>query len=1718
MSISVSSQRVAAANLFANTEAGVSAEIKTLKGKELLEDEKRSNQLFDYYVPDSIRDYFSSIGVHTSVNSYRVHPHPISKMLENHILYNVFQHLLGDKNLFVSCKENKVNLILNRKGSGTRGVRYNRYVTAKDRFRYWDGNTELDLSFLPKLLETAQGADTCFVHDEVHYWSLEDMQEFLGHMESVKRVVYSIIYPVELHMGLEVSLNPSKYQFDKRGTYFLWCPDGKANGSYIQPVNDWLLSTSKIEDSKLRGWSITRLETFGAHHVFAAVREGGLSEPEDTYNDFECVNPNDVFGVFAITRFPRLRSDVVKAVFSFLLALKKPDANSAVAKCRQISRGDESPDEIFFLGMLARKIQSSDVFSGKCKFDAVEFMLESFLHCIGTKWLYLLNRAEYDRRDVHHLFSSIEPAKFIVKKTFRAYKKGLKIQREIAQEVLEMKLDFNTDPICNIVKIPENELGWVPGSLKGESWVPDALKGWKVGSGGEYQCTTVIDARYADHGDIFFAYVRRLRDFYKNPSKPWESRIGILGKSSTLRECYRVFNWSHGWFRTYKMLGEPDYDSMFLNGEISFERLQEIREGAKKKVHEESDDEEESEERGRLECSCGEKMPIYSSDVRYKAEGEGDSLKGRVAWFYSRDGEGYTYNGGNHTSKGWNAQLDEIIEKCGYSASAFNHCLYQEYVKGGKINFHADDEEVYPLDNPILTVNLTGEAVFSVKCGGGMGNAKLRGTEYFLMPNGFQRSHKHAVECTTQRSSMTFRSTKSIVLQNKRTDEGSDISEYKEEMDESNTLEGISEARGVCVLNALSAHLAIEPTNITAMVAEADPRCAAALSKGGVTLATFLDICYHLNMAACIFSERGSVVLNGDRVRGSFELQNNHLKLVEDGPQLSGLGDAYLLNPDCSELFFKPDIKLAETLRNSFHNSFTGVVIPNHNIKGKLKEGEKCQVYAIWGFAGSGKSHYVQALMRSRTPYRALIISPRKALALDWIDKISKRHRVCTYEVALSYLHLYEHVILDEINLYPEGYLDLVLCLARFKSVMVLGDPLQSEYYNKKDRIVLAGPGSVFSRFEGENRYLLYSYRLPKNQSYFGIKCLGPGDASYFTKGNVMVASRSEKDKWKNSFTIGEAQGLSFESARLIGSSALTKVENGMAMVALTRCRNGLSLPSRKEPFYASSFLSKVMNKKIITRSDLLGELEKKMSSVKIIEEPALLNDDEVDLGRKLRLDPMLKALMSWVDPVEIEEEEIEPEVIKKEGMRTHLPISERSNALYSSTLKSKEEREALTDVHGPTQQIDDQGGKDPRDNPGPLSYKSRYLDHKMDDDATFFLSVKKRLRFCDYLRNMSKYESKKVHGDQLFSIFKEFLKLPAHVEPSSLDFALEEFNKKRLQKSAALIGSHSDRSEISWPSNYVRIFLKDQMCTKLEKRGVDAKAGQLIACFSHAVLFHFGPKIRQAERTMYNLLPRNWLVYSQKNYDDLDEWCKTHCLGKMGTDSDYTAFDQSQDSVVLAFEVRLLEYLGWSEELVNEYKELKLMIGSRLGDLSVMRFSGEFGTFFLNTMFNIMYTILKYEITLDQPIAFAGDDMYAPGDLREKSKYKHILEDKKIIKLEAKVNRSTKPLFCGWRMTPYGIIKEPNLLLDRWRIAEEKGTLDDCIVNYSLEASYGYRLIDYLFDVEVDVDAQCELTRLIIKNKRKLPDRFQKLFSSDGDVSSDDDEGNAFTLEIEGK
>nr|ATB18115.1 RNA replicase [Apple chlorotic leaf spot virus] len=1091
----------------------------------------------------------------------------------------------------------------------------------------------------------------------------------------------------------------------------------------------------------------------------------------------------------------------------------------------------------------------------------------------------------------------------------------------------------------------------------------------------------------------------------------------------------------------------------------------------------------------------------------------------------------------------------------------FNSALIQVYNDGCRLPLHSDDEECYD-DDGILTINVTGDAKFHTTCHDEVIDLK-QGNEV-LMPSGYQRKNKHAVEVASEgRTSVTLRV-------------------HKRDFSFESKLRFIK-GRFDCLFVSIAEIIHKKPEEVMMFIPHVMDRC---ISNRGCSLDDAKAICekYEIKMECegdCGLVECGTVGLSIGRML----LRGNHFtvasvrrssmdSLANTSKELKSNGalDHVMFNfhkrlkfvePDLNTVDVKVDSSRAGKLLKSLMDGMTGIVSHNSThegwrmikginstsemrsfmsmIKGQNDElkGDlfdkvqelnfvKTKIYGIFGFAGSGKSHAIQNLIQTefKGSQGIMVICPRRFLAKDWSEKGVDEKDIKTFESALkSDVKGKRLFILDEVSLLPKGFTDLLMLKMHMEGVLkkstivCIGDPLQAGYFCPKDDNYLSREGEIKRLFREGVNYKWYSYRINKfiakklaietMNDFIGIdeqssiyKDMPSAHHFMEKKKNyievILVASMIEKELYSNYgnvMTFGESQGLTFNCGVIVLSEEAKLCSDAHIMVAITRFRRGfcfaLGSKGSKEDYMRSmksGLLQRMCSGMGASREFILGS-----SSVNLIlSEKDIAKGagvDEMDRETRLEGDVWLKSMIYLGKRYHM----VEPlgQVIKltDSAIKCHIPVcSNQTLGPELDKIQAREFRE-FKGKNGWSNQFREEAGpnwKFPYKINQVMSHEAVYPRHKMDDDLTFLAAIKKRLRFDNVANNYAKFKAAESRGKYLAKIFLKHVPIKCGRDQRLLDQCRQEFEETKLSKSAATIGAHSQRSDSDWPLDKIFLFMKSQLCTKFEKRFTEAKAGQTLACFPHKVLVEFSPWCRYTEKVLTSNLPDNYYIHQRKNFSELEDFAKRFSNGSICVESDYTAFDVSQDHTILAFEVELLKHFGWDDKVLQSYIRMKCTLGCRLGGFAIMRFTGEFSTFLFNTLANMVFTFCRYEVPDGTPICFAGDDMCALRNLKEINTHEFILSK---LSLKAKVNRTKVPMFCGWRLCCDGLIKEPCLIYERLQVAIENGRLMDVIDSYFLEFSFAYKLGERLYShLEIEqLNYHQVLTRFFIRNKHLL-------------------------------
>nr|QQG34559.1 RdRp [Stevia carlavirus 1] len=920
------------------------------------------------------------------------------------------------------------------------------------------------------------------------------------------------------------------------------------------------------------------------------------------------------------------------------------------------------------------------------------------------------------------------------------------------------------------------------------------------------------------------------------------------------------------------------------------------------------------------------------------------------------------------------------------------------------------------------------------------------------------------------------------------------------------------------------------------------------------------DICAHID------TECGPRVLNAPgRFPLSFKLKADHITFLGRNPQVNveinkgeqhGLsvtdGSIVFIEKAGSQLDYHATRERASVLAKSFEGGSTGV------LNSKLFNGAECListaspfekhlvVTGLLGTFGAGKSTVFKKFFELNEGKGVFYVSPRRALAEEFKGKIqlegkigklrSKHWKVMTLEIFLKQYHLVKPgmaLIIDEIQLYPPGYLDMLgLLLPGGVHIIVGGDPCQSEYDSEKDRAWLSMLERDVDRLLSKQDYYYnvlsrrftnpnFAGRLPceipmevRNsqvlehylaESLEEVKAIGGSYCKTF-----LVSSFEEKkivethffDQQPRVYTFGESTGLNLKKGTILVTNIAHLTSERRWITALSRFSKNVCIVNLTGTSWNNlnlAYKGRVLSR-FLSRTASIADLSNWIPG-----NPKYREGFGDNVGRnegvkeeKLSGDPWLKGMLDLFQLEDVEEEEELLEVCQEEWFKTHLPQAELEGvrARWVHKILAKELREVRMGYNVSEQFTDDYAKE-----PGKIltnaaeRFEAIYPRHRANDTVTFFMAVKKRLRFSRPATEKAKLVEAQQYGKFLLNEFLKRVPLKGKHEPHLMNKAKADFEEKKVSKSTATIENHAGRSCRDWLIDIGLIFSKSQLCTKFDNRFRVAKAAQSIVCFQHAVLCRFAPYMRYIEMKLQQALPKNYYIHSGKGLEELNAWVKQGGFSGTCTESDYEAFDASQDQYMVAFEVEVMRYLGLPNDLIEDYKFIKTHLGSKLGNFAVMRFSGEASTFLFNTMANMLFTFLRYEIKGNEYICFAGDDMCASERLATKKTHEGFLGK---LKLKAKVFMVSKPTFCGWHLCPDGIYKKPQLVMERMCIAKEKNNLANCIDNYAIEVSFAYRLgeraVNRMDEEEVEAFYNC--VRIIVKNKHLLKSDIAKLFS----------------------
>nr|BCD59224.1 replicase [Grapevine Kizil Sapak virus] len=1639
----------------------------------ITEEAEELQPFFSYAMGDSPKQWLTSWGVELSTNSYRAHSHPVCKTVENHILYRVLKPLLSShQRMRLLCIKKNKAINLNTKGDMDMEP-INRLVTTRDRYRYGE-LTPLKRLDIPRKCNL-------LIHDEIHYWTHGQLDAFLS-MYSPLKLVCTIVFPVEILFGYTTSLLPDVYSFNIQGDDFVFLPDGKASESYKQPISSGEIlrkSVFKVESGKI--YAVDIVYTLGAHHVLylqLVDNEDLILEKERSFGPYPCVDAAALFNCKGRVPLRAVPVEALQKIIIYLFSLKKPDEQSAVAKLRQLMDDEMDLSMMWVVRDLCKKITSmstrwsaptmreifADWLRDLCPIKTSKFkfnLLDDFdRNVMNLKPLVLTLRKDgaieesdlyqvdpigvdekffYGDRVYSSLYSSTEKTrlKIDLNRFYHRRRKPLPTKPE--------HLDDRDDLQIIPYRCPEKrEEPKEPIALtKDEGHKSEESKALDIGD--EKPAVTVSEVQSESGNDE----VTEANENHESPDDSTEDK-----------------------------------------GKGKVENLEKVSEGDYKV--------------GTLNVS-----PIKSKMTWVQ-------LRGRKAAFYSRDASlAYFHDKVTYRTNSGLPEVEKLLDEVNEALGmAFNTVLIQVYEAGAVLPTHSDDEDCYDMD-PILNLNIKGSAEFTVESKLGKKIIKMTDGDYVLLTAKGSKMRHSVKVLSAGRESYTFRVQRRQISLSRAIKAAKEhkclIDAIAEGLKD--------DPRRCCTVLPTYVYRSISNGALTIGDAEEIAKKLnvgfSVHSEDGDALHFGSEQLFILDLKDGHFSLRSTKGGSTDSLQGNVQQRVSSsidkdimAKALET--RLSNCTKCeYLANVEAARALIKSLWSGSTGINCTIYKDEGFRVMPG--VKDE-KEARKAlanmsdsfaTVYTILGFAGSGKSYGVQAyLNEAQTVAKGtLLISPRIKLMADWKEKVKGLH-CCTFESALKKdRRSFHSIILDEYTLFPPGYLDALLCLDRRtaqKNYYLIGDPLQSQYYSESDKNKLIKTDLLGALSAGKELNYLFSTRrcnkraakmlgVPSFSETEGLDFSGiakdlPSARAFLRQKGlgveaVLVSSRLDKNRFEGEhiYTFGESQGLTFDSGVILLTEETRVNTDNQVLVALTRFRKGccfiFGAKGTKEQYRANSrgLLARVLDAQVISESYYKNMTSANLKLIKpegagkkekaLLDPVELHKEDNVDREERLRGDPWLKGMIFLGQRVECNEIGTQ-RVTLGVHEKTHLPlVNPKKATLIAEGVREKYKREIKTHSGASNQFREERRASDNDyfDLPQCATSESIYMNHTMRDQITFWAAVKKRLRFAQPEKNFKSFEKKKPMGEYMFREFLKHVPLDNRRNGEMLKEALNEFEATKLRRSAELLASNAIRSDPDTKEDEAKIFLKTQMCTKFEKRFCEGKAGQTIACFHHNVLVKFSPHCRYLEKKLAEAVKKCGKVYihQKKNFDELNEFVKNNYRGTVCVESDYEAYDRSQDATVLAFEVALMKYMQIGQEVIDDYVLMKCTLGSKMGSLAIMRFTGEFCTFLFNTMANIAFTAMRYQWR-DEVILFAGDDMCAFGNLPLSREHDDFF---KRMTLKAKVNRVRRPMFCGWILTPDGLYKEPALLYDRLRIAKEKNRLHECLNSYFEEFMYAYKL-----------------------------------------------------------
>nr|QED44007.1 replicase [Garlic virus A] len=759
---------------------------------------------------------------------------------------------------------------------------------------------------------------------------------------------------------------------------------------------------------------------------------------------------------------------------------------------------------------------------------------------------------------------------------------------------------------------------------------------------------------------------------------------------------------------------------------------------------------------------------------------------------------------------------------------------------------------------------------------------------------------------------------------------------------------------------------------------------------------------------------------------------------------------------------YKINNKRATAYMSDVKNNLTGLVLPKLDrdllsswVALAERTTREVGLLVIHGAGGAGKSRALQELLRSSPELleAANIVVPTINLANDWKKKLSSMdpRRVMTFEKACE-RECKGVTIFDDYGKLPAGFVDAYLAIkVNVELAILTGDQRQSTHHQDRESQIALLSSNVAHFAPYTDYYINATHRQPRRL----------------------------------------ANPIKVHAERLVGGSVRRSdlvPDRAMVLVPAFRSQSLLTDLGRQAMTYAGcqgltlNHLTIVLDKDtpLCSEEVLYTAFSRASESITFVN----THSDNPEFLAKLDATPYLKTLISWVR----EDEQAgcsspppEPNV-RDEPTKTHIPVTNDKVQLDDKveTMEDKDTRELwsgeektnLMQTQDPIVQL--------------------FPHQQSKDEALFKITIDERIRTANPEKNAKSLQHTLNAGDLLFEAYAQFMKVPA--EPQAFDKRLWTHCRQLalrtyLSKPATNLQQGASRQDPDFPDNAIALFNKSQWVKKLEKVGAKFKAGQTISAFKQQVVLLTTTMALYLRKKREQHQPDNVFIMCERTPEQFNNFVLTKWdFSRPNYTSDYTQYDQSQDAPFLNFELRKARHLGVPDEVLAFYRFIKTHAKTFVGNLAIMRLSGEGPTFDANTECNIAYDALRFRLDDNVRACYAGDDLVRDRACEERAGWVY---SERLFSLKAKPLVTNKPDFCGWRLTPYGIVKSPIQLYQSLQLALRLGKVEDVKRSYAIDYLFAYRLGDKLYDIfdEEELEKHQLVTRTLIKKGMQPPE-----------------------------